>query len=158
MAVVGKPAPAFTLPDHEGKGVSLADFKGRWLVLYFYPKDDTPGCTIEGIEFTAKKKEFERLNAVVYGVSGDDAKSHCDFREKHKLSIPLLTDKDKKMMEAYGAFKQKLLYGKSFLGIIRSTVLIDPKGNVAHVWPNVTAKGHAEQVLKRLGEMSSGRG
>jgi peroxiredoxin Q/BCP len=152
---LGTPAPQFTLPDQDGKRVSLKDFQGKWLVLYFYPKDDTPGCTIEGIEFTTLKKEFEKRNTVVYGISGDDAESHCAFQKKHGLSIPLLTDKEKKMMTAYGAFKQRLLYGNSFLGIIRSTVLIDPEGVVAHHWPTVKAQGHAEEVVERLTELQA---
>jgi thioredoxin-dependent peroxiredoxin len=149
----GKKAPDFALLDQDDKKVSLSDFKGKWLVLYFYPKDDTPGCTIEGIEFTAHQKEFEMLGAVVLGVSGDSAKSHCDFIEKHKLGIRLLTDTEKEMMRAYGAFGSKMLYGKSFLGIIRSTVLVDPSGKVTHHWPKVKAEGHAEAVLKRLLEL-----
>ncbi len=148
MAItIGKKAPAFTLPDHDGKKVSLKDLKGKWIVLYFYPKDNTPGCTVEGIEFTAKKKEFEKHNAVVYGISGDSADSHCKFIKKHKLGIPLLTDVDKKMMENYDAFKEKSMYGRTFLGIVRSTVLVDSHGKIAHHWPKVKARGHADEVL-----------
>lgn len=151
----GKPAPAFTLPDQDGKNVSLKNFKGKWLVLYFYPKDDTPGCTLEGIEFTAQLPALKKLNATVVGVSGDSAESHCDFIKKHRLDVTLLTDSDKAMMTAYGAFKQRLLYGKSFLGIIRSTVLIDPQGMVAHHWPTVKVQGHAEEVVARLKELQA---
>ncbi len=147
---ISKPAPAFTLADQDGKKIALKDFRGKWLVLYFYPKDDTPGCTIEGIEFTAKMKEFKKRNAIVYGVSGDTGESHCSFIKKHGLGIPLLSDPDKQMMEQYGAFKEKLLYGRSFLGIVRSTVLIDPEGKIAWHWKTVRAKGHAEQVLEKL--------
>lgn len=156
--VIGKPAPVFTLPDQDGKMVSLKDLAGKWVVLYFYPKDDTPGCTIEGIEFTAKSQEFEKRGAVVYGVSGDSSESHCRFREKHNLSIPLLTDVDKTMMVAYDAFRQKLLYGKSFLGIVRSTVLVDPRGKVAYHWKSVTPKGHADDVLRRIDELQRMKG
>ncbi len=155
MIEVGKKAPAFALPDQDGKTITLDSLKGKWAALYFYPKDDTPGCTIEGIEFSARQTEFKEIGAVVYGISGDDAKSHCAFRAKHKLGIPLLTDKDKKMMKQYGAFKENLLYGRSFLGIVRSTVLLDPQGKIVHRWPKVNAQGHAEQVLKKLGELQN---
>jgi len=148
--VVGSLAPDFTLPDQEEKSVSLADLFGKWTVLYFYPKDDTPGCTIEGVEFTARKAEFDKLGAVVYGISGDSAESHCDFIAKHGLGITLLTDKDKAMMTAYEGFRPRLLYGKSALGIVRSTVLIDPRGIVAYRWPSVKPEGHAEEVLEQL--------
>jgi peroxiredoxin Q/BCP len=150
---VGDKAPEFTLPDQDGKKVSLKDFKGKWLVLYFYPKDDTPGCTLEGIEFTAQQPAFKKTGAVVVGVSGDSAESHCEFIKKHSLGITLLTDADKGMMTAYGAFKQRLLYGKSFLGIVRSTVLVDPKGVVAHYWPTVNVQGHAAEILEKLKEL-----
>ncbi len=153
MIEIGKKAPAFALPDQDGKQVTLDSLKGKWTVLYFYPKDDTPGCTIEGIEFTAQQAEFKKLHAIVYGISSDDAKSHCAFQAKHRLTIPLLTDKDKRMMETYGAFKERLLYGRSFLGIVRSTVLLDPQGKVIHHWPKVSAQGHAEQVLTKLKEL-----
>lgn len=156
MAIeIGKKAPAFSLPDQDEKKVTLKDLLGKWVVLYFYPKDNTPGCTIEGIEFTAKTKEFAKLNAVVYGVSGDSAKSHCNFITKHNLGIPLLTDADKKIMETYDAFKEKRLYGRTFLGIVRSTVLLDPTGKVAHHWKSVKSKGHAEEVVKKIESLSS---
>jgi peroxiredoxin Q/BCP len=154
---IGKKAPDFALPDHEGKNVSLRDLKGKWAVLYFYPKDDTPGCSIEGIEFTANKEAFEKRGAVVYGISGDDKESHCAFREKHDLGIPLLTDKDKTMMDEYGAYGNKMLYGKTFLGIKRSTVLIDPQGRVAYRWQKVKAEGHALEVLEKLEELQETR-
>lgn len=156
MAItIGKKAPSFTLKDQDGKNVSLADLKGMWAVLYFYPKDNTPGCTIEGIEFTAKKKAFKKLNAVVYGISGDSTESHCNFIKKHSLGITLLTDPEKKMMEKYDAFREKMLYGRTFLGIVRSTVLLDPTGKVAHHWKKVQAKGHAEKVLEKLSELQA---
>lgn len=150
---IGDEAPPFMLPDQDGKSVSLTDFTGKWLVLYFYPKDDTPGCTLEGIEFTAHEAAFTQRKAAVVGVSGDSAEKHCAFREKHKLSVRLLSDPGKRTMERYGAFKEKMLYGRTFLGIVRSTVLIDPQGKVAWHWPKATTKGHAEEVLKKLGEL-----
>jgi peroxiredoxin Q/BCP len=152
---IGKKAPAFTLEDHNGKKVRLADLKGKWVILYFYPKDDTPGCTLEGIEFTKLLPEFTKLGAEIYGISGDKKESHCNFIEKHKLSVTLLSDPDKKMMERYDAFKEKFLYGKSFLGIIRSTVIVDPEGKVAHHWKKANARDHAAQVLKRLEQLQS---
>lgn len=147
---IGSKAPAFTLIDYSGRKVSLTDLEGKWVVLYFYPKDDTPGCTIEGIEFTKNKKKFEKAGAVVLGISPDDKKSHCDFRDKHKLTIELLSDPNKTMMKKYGAYGMKNLYGKKFEGVKRSTVLIDPKGKIAWHWKSVKAEGHAENVLKRL--------
>lgn len=144
----GTKAPAFSLPDQDGKQRVLKDYLGKWVVLYFYPKDDTPGCTIEGIEFTAKNKEFEKRNAVVLGVSGDSSESHAKFCGKHSLGITLLADVDKNVLEQYGAFGHKKLYGRTFLGITRSTYLIDPQGKVAKVWKTVKAKGHAEEVLR----------
>lgn len=155
MIEIGKKAPQFALPDQDGKQVTRDSLKGKWVVLYFYPKDNTSGCTIEGIEFTAQQAEFKKLGAVVYGISADSGKSHCAFQKKHNLHIPLLTDKEKKTMEVYGAFREKMLYGRSFLGIVRSTVLLDPQGNVAHHWQKVRAKGHAEQVLKKLQELKN---
>jgi len=151
MAIeVGKKAPAFTLIDQNGRKISLADFEGKWTVVYFYPKDDTPGCTIEAIEFTKHKKKFEKLGAVVLGISPDDKQSHCDFRDKHKLTVELLSDPNKTVMKKYGAWGMKNLYGKKFEGVIRSTTLIDPKGKVALHWKSVKAKGHASAVLKKI--------
>lgn len=153
MIEVGKKAPAFTLPDQDGKKVSLRELEGSWVVLYFYPKDDTPGCTVEACEFTDGVKAFEKLGAVVLGVSADSPESHRKFAEKHGLRIRLLSDADKKTMRAYGAFGEKTLYGRKFEGIIRSTVLIDPSGKVAHHWKTVKAKGHAEKVREKLAEL-----
>ncbi len=150
----GNPAPAFSLLDESGKTRNLAEFKNKWVVLYFYPKDNTPGCTVEGIEFTAKKKEFEKNNAVVLGVSPDSPDSHCHFIEKQNLGITLLSDPDKKMLKTYNAFGKKMMYGKEVEGVIRSTVLIDPKGQVAFHWPKVKAEGHAAEVLEKLKELS----
>jgi peroxiredoxin Q/BCP len=121
--------------------------------MYFYPKDNTPGCTVEAVDFTARKTEFATMDAEIIGVSGDSEKSHQKFTDKHDLDITLLSDPDKDIMASYGAWKEKKMYGKTFLGIIRSTVLIDPDGKVAHVWPKVKAKGHADQVKERLAEL-----
>ena len=146
-------APPFTLPDQNGSLVSLAGLRGRWIVLYFYPRDDTPGCTIEACEFTSSLPDFTDLNAEVIGCSADDAASHTAFISKHRLGIRLLTDADRSVMRAYGAYGKKMLYGKEVEGVIRSTVLIAPDGTVAHHWETVTAEGHAEQVRSKLMEL-----
>jgi peroxiredoxin Q/BCP len=152
---VGKKAPAFTLPDQDGKPVKLSSLAGKWVVLYFYPKDDTPGCTVEACDFSAGLPDFHELDATVLGVSRDSAASHTKFIAKHKLKITLLTDAEHEMMEKYGAWGEKVLYGKKSLGIIRSTVLIDPAGKVAHHWAKVSAKGHAEAVKAKLEELQA---
>lgn len=150
---VGKKAPAFSLPDAEGRKWALKDLSGQWVVLYFYPKDDTPGCTTQACDFTASHDEFAGMDAMVMGVSRDDAGSHRKFIDKHALKVTLLTDADAKVMRKYGAFGEKKMYGKTTEGVIRSTVLIDPKGKVAHHWANVRAKGHAEKVKEKLAEL-----
>ena len=150
---VGSEAPDFCAKDTYGKEHCLGDYKGKWVVLYFYPKDNTPGCTIEAVDFTSMKGEFASLGAEVIGVSGDSEKSHQKFTDKHDLSITLLSDPEKEVMKRYGAWKEKSMYGKTFLGIVRSTVLIDPEGRVAHHWPKVSAKGHAAEVKEKLAEL-----
>lgn len=149
---IGKKAPAFSVSDQNEKETTLKNFEGKWLVLYFYPKDNTPGCTIEGIEFTAKKKEFDKLGALVAGVSPDTPKSHCGFIEKQGLGITLLSDPDRKLLKDYEAFGKKMMYGKEVEGVLRSTVLIDPAGKIAFHWQKVKAEGHAEEVLAKLKE------
>jgi peroxiredoxin Q/BCP len=156
MLKIGAPAPSFTLPDQDGRPVSLRDLAGRWTVLYFYPRDDTPGCTVEACEFTAALPEFRRLGAEILGCSADSAAAHQRFIEKHELGVRLVTDADKSVMRAYGAWGKKVLYGNEFEGIIRSTVLIAPDGKVAHHWPTVKAAGHAQQVRARLAELAGG--
>ena len=149
----GMKAPEFCLRDQDDTEVCLKNLKGRWVVAYFYPKDDTPGCTIEAIEFSGLSKEFDKSNAVVLGISPDSGKRHCNFIEKHGLQVQLLTDPDKKAIKQYGAWGKKMMYGKEVEGVIRSTVLIDPQGRVAHHWSNVAPKGHGAEVLgilKRL--------
>ena len=149
----GSRAPVFTLVDQDGSKVKLSDFNGQWIVLYFYPKDDTPGCTTEACEFTTHLKQFEKLKAVVLGVSPDSSASHQKFIDKYKLKFPLLSDPDKKVMEKYGAFGPKKMYGKEVVGVIRSTFIIDPKGKVAYAWRKVKAAGHAEKVHQKLTEL-----
>ncbi len=152
---VGKKAPAFTLEDETGAKVKLSDLAGQWVVLYFYPKDDTPGCTVEACEFTSGLRGFEKLSAAVYGCSRDTPESHRKFIAKHKLKVKLLSDPDHAVMEKYGAWGEKNSYGKTTMGVIRSTVLIDPKGAVAYHWPTVKAAGHAEKVQDKLAELAA---
>lgn len=149
----GSNAPPFTLPDQDGRPVTLSELAGRWVVLFFYPKDDTPGCTIEANEFTAAKAAFSGLDAIVYGCSADPAASHQKFIAKYGLGVGLLTDADRSVMRAYGAWGKKMMYGNEVEGVIRSTVLIAPDGRVAHHWPQVKAQGHAEAVRSRLAEL-----
>jgi len=144
---VGKPAPGFTLPSSTGGTVSLADLAGKPVVLYFYPRDNTPGCTREACDFQASLAAFARLGAVVLGVSKDSLASHDKFAGQYGLRFPLLSDADSKVMAAYGAWGEKTLYGKKFVGTIRTTVLIDRRGVVARVWPSVKVDGHAAAVL-----------
>jgi peroxiredoxin Q/BCP len=153
MIEVGKPAPAFTLPDQDGNKVALKDFAGRWVVLYFYPKDDTPGCTTEACEFTAGLAGFRGLDAVVLGCSGDSPESHRKFIAKHGLGLTLLSDSGHLVMEKYGAYGEKVLYGKKTVGVIRSTVIIDPQGKVAHHWKSVKSAGHAAKVREKIAEL-----
>jgi thioredoxin-dependent peroxiredoxin len=143
----GDTAPEFTLPDHDGEPVSLADFKGRKVVVYFYPKDDTPGCTKEACGFNDALAQFTEASVPVLGVSSDDAASHQRFRNKYGLEFPLLTDADHAVMEAYGAWGEKTLYGKKSIGVIRSTFLVDEDGRIQKAWYSVKADGHAEKVL-----------
>jgi peroxiredoxin Q/BCP len=150
---VGSKAPAFALPNQDDEVVKLSALKGRWVVLYFYPKDDTPGCTTEACDFTAGIKAFEKLDATVLGCSADSPESHRKFIAKHKLKVSLLSDADRTVMQAYGAWGEKMLYGKKIVGVIRSTVIIDPNGKVAHHWPTVRAAGHAEAVREKLAEL-----
>ena len=143
----GSKAPPFKLPRDGGGNVSLADFKGRKLVLYFYPRADTPGCTRESIEFSKLRAGFAKAGAEVIGISADPVKAQDAFKKKHKLTVALLSDEQHEMLEAYGAWGKKSMYGKTFMGIIRKTVLIGPDGRIARVWPKVKVDGHAEEVL-----------
>ena len=151
---VGKKAPAFTLQDENGTKVVLSALAGQWVVLYFYPKDDTPGCTVEACEFTTGMPKFDKLDAAVFGCSRDTPESHRKFIAKYKLKISLLSDPEHAVMEKYGAWGEKNNYGKKTMGVIRSTVLIDPAGKVAYHWATVKAAGHAEQVRAKLAELA----
>ena len=143
----GAKAPAFSLPRDGGGKVTLADFKGQNLVLYFYPRADTPGCTLESKAFSGLSKSFAKAGTAVLGVSADPVKAQDAFKAKHDLVIPLASDETHTMLEAYGVWGEKSMYGKKFMGITRATFLIDKAGRIAHVWPKVKVDGHAEEVL-----------
>jgi peroxiredoxin Q/BCP len=149
MALVpGAKAPDFTLPCDGGGKVSLADFKGRKLVLYFYPRADTPGCTREAQAFSALTKEFAAAGTAILGVSGDPVKAQDAFKAKYDLAIPLASDETHRMLDAYGVWGEKSMYGKTFMGVSRATFLIDANGRIAQSWPKVKVDGHAEEVLQ----------
>lgn len=148
-------APDFTLPDHNGDPVSLADFRGRWVVLYFYPSDDTPGCTAQATELTALFGRFQEVGAAVLGVSADRPLSHRFFRAKYDLKITLLSDEDHRTMQQYGVWRQSRWHGQTVGRIIRNTFLIDPAGRIAWHWDHVIPRGHAEQVRRKLEEMAA---
>ena len=146
----GAQAPSFSLPDQDGKTVSLDDFKGSKVIVYFYPKDDTPGCTKEACQFNDNLHAFQRAGVPVLGISADDAASHRAFREKYGLGFDLLSDTDHQVMEAYGVWGEKTTYGRTSVGVIRSTFLVDEQGRIQRAWYNVKADGHAEKVLAEL--------
>jgi len=151
MLQQGDPAPDFTLPSDGGEDVTLSSFRGRKVVLYFYPKDDTPGCTVQACDFRDASSRLEGVDAVVLGVSPDSVSSHRKFRDKHGLNFPLLADEDRAVADAYGVWKRKKLYGRTFLGIERSTFLIDEQGRIAEIWRKVKPKGHADMLSELLG-------
>lgn len=151
----GARAPDFTLATDDGTKVKLSQFRGKPVVVYFYPKDDTPGCTREACAFRDRKKELEKLGAIVLGLSPDTTASHAKFRDKFDLNFPLLADADHKVAEKYGAWREKNMYGKVSMGIQRSTFLIDAEGKVAKVWKKVNVDGHDEKVLEALRELKS---
>jgi peroxiredoxin Q/BCP len=147
----GQKAPDFTLPSSDGGEVSLKDFKGKkTVVLYFYPKDDTSGCTVEACEFGVSNNKIQNAGAVVLGVSPDSLRSHGKFIEKFKLPFILLADEEKKTIQDYGVWVEKTLYGRKYMGVQRSTFLIDKQGKLAKVWPKVTPAGHAAEVLEAV--------
>jgi thioredoxin-dependent peroxiredoxin len=143
----GTKAPAFSLPGDGGGTVSLADFAGRKLVLYFYPRADTSGCTKEAIDFSRLRGDFGRADTEIVGVSADPVPALAKFKAKHKLAIALASDEKHRMLEAYGVWQEKSLYGRKFLGVVRTTFLIGPDGRIAKVWPKVSVDGHAAEVL-----------
>jgi thioredoxin-dependent peroxiredoxin len=150
MLKAGDSAPAFQLPADDGENIALADFKGKHVVLYFYPKASTPGCTMEAIEFREAEPAIGKLNAVILGCSADSVAAQAKFKAKQKLNFPLLSDPDFAVIEPYGARRMKSFLGKSYLGIVRSTVLIGPDGKVEKVWEKASSKGHAAEVVEAL--------
>ena len=151
--VTGAKAPAFTLPSDGGGKVSLKEFKGRNLVLYFYPKADTPGCTKEALAFSRLRADFAKADTAILGVSADLVSSQDKFKSKHRLTIALGSDETKKTLAAYGAWGEKSMYGHKFKGVIRKTFLIDASGRIVRIWPKVTVPGHAEEVLSAAREL-----
>lgn len=155
MIKEGRKAPAFNLPSSTGGKLALKDLAGKYVIVYFYPRDNTPGCTTEANDFNEALRKLGARDAVVVGVSKDSVDSHCKFAEKYGLKFPLLSDPDGKMLEKYGAWGEKNMYGKKSMGIIRSTVLIGPDGKVIKHFPKVNVKGHVEAVLEALDEARS---
>ena len=151
----GDAAPDFSMPSSGGGTVSMSDFAGKYLVLYFSPNDNTPGCTTEALDFTENRPAFDALNAEIIGVSRDSVKKHDNFIAKKELMISLGADLDGRATEDYGVWVEKSMYGKTYMGIQRATFLIGPDGNIVEVWPKVRVKGHAQEVLERLQELSS---
>lgn len=149
---IGDIAPAFCLKDSSEKKVCLKDFKGKWVVLYFYPKDNTPGCTIEAKDFSKELSEFKELKCEILGISGDSCESHRKFINDHNLKLTLLSDESKEMLNSYGVWQKKNMMGKEYMGVARTTMIIDPKGKIAAVWDKVAVVGHAMDVLMRLRE------
>ncbi len=150
MLEAGNKAPEFTLPSGDGDDITLSNLQGKKVVLYFYPKDNTPGCTTEAIDFSTHKQAFEKEGAVILGVSKDSVKKHQNFAAKQNLTITLLSDEDGGMLEKYGTWVEKSMYGRKYMGIARVTYLIDEKGIIRQVWPKVKVKGHAEDVLEAV--------
>lgn len=149
--MIGKKAPAFALPDQDGKVHKLSDYKGKWVVLYAYPKDSTPGCSAQSCGFRDTTAEFAKLGAVVLGISILDSKSKKKFAEKFSLNFPLLADEDNAVVEKYGLWREKSMYGKTYMGISRETFIIDPEGKIAAHWPKATgSEDHAPEVLVKL--------
>ncbi len=147
--MIGDRAPEFSLPTDGGKTMSLSDLRGQKVCLYFYPKDDTSGCTKEAIAFNTIRQAFEKAETVIVGVSADSVASHDKFKKKYDLAFPLVSDEAKSMLEAYGVWVEKSMYGKKYMGIERTTILIDQHGQVASIWNKVKVDGHAEDVLAK---------
>ncbi|MFX1374436.1 MAG: thioredoxin-dependent thiol peroxidase [Promethearchaeota archaeon] len=151
---IGNEAPKFCLPNKDNEEVCLGDFKGKNVILYFYPADNTPACTTEAIGFTGILPSLEKLGAIVIGVSPDSTESHAKFIEKKNLKVTLLSDIDKKVIKSYGKWGKKKFRGKEYMGVIRSTFLIDKEGKIAYIWPKVSVKGHPEDVQEKLNGLS----
>jgi len=146
-------APDFILKNQDGENINLRQFRGKWVILYFYPKDDTPGCTTEAIGFTNALPELKKLQAIVLGISKDPPSSHCSFIKKQKLKVMLLSDEKHVVQEQYGVWAPKKFMGREFLGTVRTTFLIDQNGKIAHLWNDVKVNGHVDEVTKKLREL-----
>ncbi len=155
MIQVGEKAPDFCLPNQDDVEICLRDLKGKWVVLYFYPRDNTPGCTTEACDFTEAAPDFSELDAVILGVSADSTKKHRNFIEKKNLGITLLSDESTEMMQEYGVWQLKKNYGKEYMGIVRTTLIIDPEGVVQAVWEKVRVKEHVAKVKEKLQELQN---
>jgi len=154
--VEGKLAPDFKLPNEQGNEVELSGFKGKWVVLYFYPRDLTPGCTVQAIDFSERLDAFESLGAVILGMSPDTVDKHQRFYTKKNLKITLLADPEKDVLNAYGVWQKKKMAGREYMGVVRSTIILDPEGKVVKVWEKVRVKGHVEMVYNQLQELMHG--
>ena len=154
MFVIGDIAPEFCLPDMNMEEYCLQEYRGQWVVLYFYPKDNTPGCTKEAVDFSENIENFKDLNATIIGISPDSAKSHVNFVNKKNLKILLLSDTDHKVLKQYGVWKTKQMFGKEYLGVVRTTFLISPTGKIEQIWDKVKVNGHVEDVMCQLKEMN----
>lgn len=155
MLEINSEAPEFCLPNQDDIEICLRDLRGKWIVLYFYPKDSTPGCTTEACEFSEAAPDFGDLDAIILGVSADSTKKHRNFIEKQSLNITLLSDEETTMMQSYGVWQMKKNYGKEYMGIVRTTLIIDPSGVVKALWKNVKVKGHVEIVKAELEKLKS---
>jgi len=153
---ISEKAPDFCLPDKDNNSVCLNDFRGKWVILYFYPKDNTKGCTLEAVDFTENLKDFETMNAVILGVSPDSPKSHANFAEKHQLTITLLSDPDHVVLEQYGVWQLKKMYGKEYYGVTRPTFVIDPHRIIVYVWKRIKVKNHVLTVKETLQTLQKG--
>jgi len=151
----GDPAPGFCLHDQNGEEVCLGELLGRWIVLYFYPKDNTSGCTREALDFSSALEELRSLGAEVLGVSPDSTESHRKFKDKHGIAVTLLSDPDRRVLQAYGAWGTKKMYGKEHQGVIRSTFIIDPAGRIVRIWRRVRVKGHVDEVLGEVRSLAA---
>jgi peroxiredoxin Q/BCP len=155
MVQIDSVALDFCLPNQDDVEICLRDLRGKWIVLYFYPKDNTPGCTTEACDFSDAAPDFGSLNAIVIGISADSTKKHRDFIEKKDLFITLLSDEDTSMLQEYGVWQLKKNYGKEYMGIVRTTLIIDPQGVIKAIWKNVKVKEHAKEVMKKLQELQA---
>jgi len=155
MLETGNKAPEYCLPNQDDVEICSRDLKGKWVVLYFYPRDNTPGCTTEACEFTEAEPAFDNLDAVIIGVSADTTKKHRNFIEKHSLGITLLADVSTEMMQEFGVWQMKKNYGKEYMGIVRTTLIINPEGIISEVWNNVRVKEHVAKVQARLAELQA---